>query len=124
MYELFDPPEESLFRFKGAVTRNEARAYCAYYGGPDTPLGVANELDMLNLINLIGREDIKSRQVPRYYGYWAHSWRLLAHRRGYPETTACETQHPFVCERPAAALEGPEFKGNVSLYLAFRQFLV
>ena len=114
LYELFDPPEDSLFRFKGAVTENEARAYCAYYGGPDTTLGAADEENMLNMINLIGREDIKSRQVPRFYGYWAYSNRLLAHNRGYSETTECEKQLPFVCERPAAALEGPEFKGKVN----------
>ena len=82
--------------------------------------------DMLNMINLIAREDIKSRQVPRFYGYWAvnqnnhNSWKLLSHKRSYPDTTACEQQHPFVCERPAAALEGPEFKGKFSFSMCYQ----
>ena len=76
LYERFDPIDEALFPFKGAMTYNEASAYCAYYGGPGTIVGSVTEsgqrrTDMMSMINQLGREDIKSRQVPRFYGYWA-----------------------------------------------------
>ena len=134
LYERFDPVDDTLFAFKGAMTYNEANAYCTYYGGPGTIVGSVSETgqrrtDMLDMINKLGREDIKSRQVPRFYGYWARQnsygnpVKLLAHKRSITTTSACENQHPFVCERPAAALEGSEFKGTESTIMINVEYL-
>ena len=128
LYERFDPVDDTLFAFKGGMTYNEANAYCAYNGGPGTIVGSVSETgqrrtDMLDMINKLAREDIKSRQVPRFYGYWARQnsygnpVKLLAHKRSITTTSDCENQHPFVCERPAAALEGSEFKGTITIIL-------
>ena len=73
---------------------------------------------------IMGKSDIKSRKYPRsyaiwvtqeyYYGYYYSSRKvMLTLKRSHHESISCESQHQYICQRPAAALEGSGATGNL-----------
>ena len=81
-------------------------------------------LEFRYLLTNIGRDDLRSRQIPRTYGIWTTSpsdwtdWRALLFKKSHHDQIECESQHQYVCQRPSAALESSErlpWKGCYSL---------
>lgn len=63
-----------------------------------------------------GKDDIKGRHYPRSYAIWAghnNRWdyqvtKIVGLNRAYVQNQNCDDLNPYICQRPAAALEGPE----------------
>ena len=70
--------------------------------------------ELKQLLFKIGKDDLKARQPPRTYGIWTTlpskwtNWRALLFKKSHHDRIECESQHPYVCQRPAAALESSE----------------
>ena len=66
----------------------------------------------------LGKDDLKGRHYPRGYAMWAvqhnKDWvqRIVTLRRSFHKSVPCEDQNKYVCQRPAAALEGSESLGK------------
>ena len=66
----------------------------------------------------LGKDDLKGRHYPRGYAMWAvqhnKDWvqRIVTLRRSFHQSEPCEDQNKYVCQRPAAALEGSESLGK------------
>ena len=61
-----------------------------------------------------GKDDLKGRHYPRGYGMWTNKnnrnnhYRAVTLRRSHVLLKPCEDQNKYICQRPAAALEGSE----------------
>ena len=66
----------------------------------------------------LGKDDLKGRHYPRGYAMWAvqhnkdSTERIVTLRRSYHQSEPCEDQNKYICQRPAAALEGSESLGK------------
>ena len=73
----------------------------------------------------LGKDDVKGRHYPRSYATWAaqsnKDWiqRIVTIRRSYHESLPCEDQNKYICQRPAAALEGSVALGKYYLKYYF-----
>ena len=68
----------------------------------------------------IGKDDIKGRHYPRSYAIWAtqhnnvNVQRMITMQRNHHSSEPCEDQHKYICQRPAAALQGFDALGKKS----------
>ena len=66
----------------------------------------------------IGKDDIKGRHYPRSYAIWATQHdnhkvhRMITIQKSHHSSEPCEDQHKYICQRPAAALEGSDALGK------------
>ena len=66
----------------------------------------------------LGKDDLKGRHYPRGYAMWAvqhnrdSTKRIVTLRRSFHQSEPCEDQNKYICQRPAAALEGSESLGK------------
>ena len=66
----------------------------------------------------LGKDDLKGRHYPRGYAMWAvqhnkdSTERIVTLRRSFHQSEPCEDQNKYICQRPAAALEGSESLGK------------
>ena len=67
----------------------------------------------------MGKGDVLSRQHPRSYAMWTSSKsgqnygnKLLIHRTNYLVPLPCHSHQKYICQRPAAALEGSDMPSN------------
>ena len=64
----------------------------------------------------MGKDDIKGRHYPRSYAIWASGYnggnKMVTVRKSHHSSEPCEDQHKYICQRPAAALEGSEALGK------------
>ena len=68
---------------------------------------------MLNMhMALVHKIKSKSTNIEKVVKLESENSIKQGHVTSEQTTSDCENQHPFVCERPAAALEGSEFKGT------------
>ena len=73
---------------------------------------------MRNLMVQLGKDDVKGRHYPRTYATWAaqsnndKTQRMVTIRRSHHKSLPCEDQNKYICQRPAAALEGSEALGK------------
>ena len=67
----------------------------------------------------LGKDDLKGRHYPRGYAMWAvqhnKDWvqRIVTLRRSFHQSEPCEDQNKYICQRPAASLEGSESLGKI-----------
>ena len=67
----------------------------------------------------LGKDDLKGRHYPRGYAMWTvqHNYestkRIVTLRRSFHQSEPCEDQNKYICQRPAAALEGSESLGKI-----------
>ena len=136
VFEVVDPKMNEFQKFDGEVTVQGALDLCyAKYAGPISALGFDDEgsksegegfiyikitfykvfiAELKQLLFDIGKDDLKARQPPRTYGIWTTlpskwtNWRALLFKKSHHDRIECESQHPYVCQRPAAALESSE----------------
>ena len=61
----------------------------------------------------VGKVDVKGRQYPRSYAIWAtqHVQRMVTMRKSHHSSEPCEDKNKYICQRPAAALQGSEAFG-------------
>ena len=73
--------------------------------------------EMMERMIDIGRNDIKGRHYPRSYAMWAsptynvNLTQIITIKKSHHHSEPCEDQHKYICQRPAAALEGSEALG-------------
>ena len=65
----------------------------------------------------MGKDDLKGRHNPLYYAIWATHYtnyqsRIITMPKSHHSSEPCEDQHQYICQRPAAALEGSEALGK------------
>ena len=71
----------------------------------------------------LGKDDLKGRHYPRGYAMWAvqhnKDWvqRIVTLRRSFHQSEPCEDQNKYICQRPAAALEGSESLGKFHAHI-------
>ena len=72
---------------------------------------------MRNVMIEVGKVDVKGRQYPRSYAIWAtqhdkqHVQRMVTMRKSHHSSEPCEDQNKYICQRPAAALQGSDALG-------------
>ena len=72
---------------------------------------------MRNVMIEIGKVDVKGRQYPRSYAIWAtqhdnqHVQQMVTMRKSHHSSEPCEDKNKYICQRPAAALQGSEALG-------------
>ena len=67
----------------------------------------------------MGKNDLKGRHNPLSYAVWTtyvqadtQKTRIITMPKSHHSSVPCEDQHEYICQKPAAALEGSEALGK------------